>query len=268
LKKIPIAPIFIPANRLDFCDKAIKSGADGLIIDLEDSVKEDQKEEALLALVKYLETSSLEVPIFVRVNSLKLEQGKKDLKALEGVRSKYENIIVPKVDDPSFLDLVSSDSPVIALIESALAVRNLEQICSLDVVDGVLLGAADLSKSLGSDMSWDSLLHTRSKMIIEAAALNLMLIDSPFMNMTDMEGLKEEVRKLKAMGFVSKAAIHPDQINVIKKGLLPNKEEIEEAKVIIEAYEKSSGGVISVNGKMVDAPIVEAMKKRLSMIQE
>jgi len=88
------------------------------------------------------------------------------------------------------------------------------------------------------------------------------------MNMTDMEGLKEEVRKLKAMGFVSKAAIHPDQINVIKKGLLPNKEEIEEAKVIIEAYEKSSGGVISVNGKMVDAPIVEAMKKRLSMIQE
>jgi (S)-citramalyl-CoA lyase len=268
LRTLPISPIFIPANRLDFCHKAISSGADGVILDLEDSIPLDQKDNSLRELVVFLKESDIDTTVFVRINPPNTDEGKKDLAELSNVQSCFSSIIIPKAENIDSFIGVELENPVIALIESAEAVKNLESISSFDNLGGFLLGAADLSKSLGSDMSWDALLYTRSKLIIESSASNLMLIDSPYMNMADLEGLSAEVTRAKGMGFISKAAIHPNQIEVIRRGLLPTKEEIKEAKGIIEAFKESKGGVTSYNGKMIDAPIVEVMKRKLSLIEE
>ncbi len=102
-----------------------------------------------------------------------------------------------------------------------------------------MFGAADYSAALGSDMSWEALLYARSKIIIECSINNLFSIDSPFMITSSQEDLKKECRLSKSIGFNSKAAINPSQINVIKKYFLPTDDEILEAQEIIKEFNKS-----------------------------
>ena len=120
-----------------------------------------------------------------------------------------------------------------------------------------------MSAELGSDMNWDSLIYSRSKIVLHAAINGVYSIDSPFVQINNMEQLEEESQKAKSLGFNSKFAIHPNQIEVIKRNFLPSDEEIEEAKKILKAYSNSDGGVIELDGKMVDEPIVKLMRKKL-----
>ena len=157
-------------------------------------------------------------------------------------------------------------SNLIALIETPKSIQNLEEIASHKNVIGIALGGADLSASLGSDMSWDSLLFTRSKIILEAAVNNLFTIDSPFMNIEDISSLENESVLSNGLGFDGKAAIHPDQIETITKSFLPNEADIREAKEIIKLFNSSSEAVITYKGKMIDMPIVLSMEKRLRLV--
>ena len=96
---------------------------------------------------------------------------------------------------------------IIALLETPISIKNISEIASVDKVKGLALGGADLSASLGSTMDWDSLLYARSKIVLEAAINNLFSIDSPFMNIDNLDALQEESKRSKAMGFNGKAAI-------------------------------------------------------------
>ena len=115
-------------------------------------------------------------------------------------------------------------------------------------------------------MSWDSLLFTRSKIVIEAAVNNLFTIDSPFMNIEDVSSLQKESVLSNGLGFDGKAAIHPNQIETITKSFLPNESDIQEAKEIIKLFNSSSEAVIAYKGKMIDMPIVLSMEKRLRLV--
>ena len=95
-------------------------------------------------------------------------------------------------------------------------------------------------------MDWDSLLHARSKIVLESAINNLFSIDSPFMDIDNLDKLQEESKKSKALGFNGKAAIHPNQLDVIKSSFLPDEREIYEAKEIIKAFKKSSSAVMAL----------------------
>ena len=128
------------------------------------------------------------------------------------------------------------------------------------------LGGADLSASLGSTMDWDSLLYSRSKIILESSIHNLFSIDSPFMDIENLESLELESRKARSIGFSGKAAIHPSQLDVINRSFLPSDTEIEEALKIIKAFRSSSSAVISFEGKMIDQPIILSMEKRLRLV--
>ena len=115
-------------------------------------------------------------------------------------------------------------------------------------------------------MDWDSLLHARSKIVLESAINNLFSIDSPFMDIDNLDKLQEESKKSKALGFNGKAAIHPNQLDVIKSSFLPDEREIYEAKEIIKAFNKSSSAVMAFNGRMIDQPIILSMEKRLRLV--
>ena len=264
MNKFPVCPIFIPANKLEWIDKTFKKGSDAIIIDLEDSVPEEQKVEARTNLSTYLHSHNLDKTILIRVNPIDGEFGKDDIKVLSEVSTKIDAFMLPKIEEVEVLNNLPNN--LVALIETPKSVQNLENIASHEHVIGIALGAADLSASLGSDMSWDSLLFTRSKIIIEAAINNLFTIDSPFMNIQDISSLESECALSKGMGFDGKAAIHPDQIETITKSFLPNQQDIQEAKEIIKAFNSSSEAVIAYKGKMIDMPIIISMKKRLRLV--
>ena len=99
MRTLPISPIFIPANRLDFCHKAISSGADGVILDLEDSIPLDQKDSSLRELVGFLKEPDIDTTIFVRINPPNTDEGKKDLAELSNVQSYFSSIIIPKAEN-------------------------------------------------------------------------------------------------------------------------------------------------------------------------
>ena len=190
------------------------------------------------------------------------EEGQADLSLFSKNLDIFDALVLPKIEDPGALvDLPKLN--IVLLIETPLAIKNLSLLAESDRVVGIALGGADLSASLGSDMSWDSLLFHRSKVILEGAINNLFTIDSPFMDIASPERLKQESHLSSKLGFNGKAVIHPTQIDHVLDAFLPSAEEIEEAKDILIAFSGSSEGALTVNGKMVDLPVVKSMEKRL-----
>tara|TARA_Y100000590_G_scaffold79789_1_gene88591 strand:- start:12546 stop:13367 length:822 start_codon:yes stop_codon:yes gene_type:complete len=266
LNSFPVSPLFVPANKLEWIQKAESSEADGLIIDLEDSVPEEYKKETREALADYLSSTEITKPFFIRINPMNTSHGEKDINIFKETVKSFKGLIIPKIEDPVEIASLNKEIKVVLLIETPLALENLSLLSQSDNVIGLALGGADLSAELGSDMSWDSLLMARSMIVLQASKNGLLTIDSPFMQINDEKLLAEESWKAKSIGFNSKFAIHPKQAKIIKERFLPTKEEIEEAEKIIEAYSNSKGGAISVDGKMVDEPIVRLMKKRLWLV--
>ena len=264
MNKFPVCPIFIPANRLEWIDKTFDKGADAVIIDLEDSVPIDQKVETRTNLLSYIETKDFDKTILIRVNPLDTKFGEDDISLLSDVSSKIDAFILPKIEEADLLNDLPKN--LVVLVETPKAVKNLGQLACHENVIGIALGGADLSATLGADMSWDSLLFTRSAIIIEAAINGLFTIDSPFMNIEDIPSLKREAGLSSSLGFDGKAAIHPDQIESITKSFLPDAKDIEEAKEILKAFNSSKEAVIAHKGKMIDMPIVLSMEKRLKLV--
>ena len=224
MNKFPICPIFIPANKLTYVEKAIKSGADGIIFDLEDSILLNDKSKARDNLFKYLSSNNPDAIIYIRINDLNSENGISDLEMLSELNFTF---IIPKFEDERNFDKISKDIKI------------------------------------GSEMSWDAMLYARSKIILECSINNLISIDSPFMSIANMDAFENEVKKSKSIGMLSKAAINPSQISIIKKYFLPTEDEILEAKEIINLYKKSNNGVFSYKGKVVDKPIIKIMENKL-----
>ena len=173
--------------------------------------------------------------------------------------------MLPKVEESGLISSLP-DINIIALLETPISIKNISEIASVDKVKGLALGGADLSASLGSTMDWDSLLYARSKIVLEASINNLFSIDSPFMNIDNLDALQEERKRSKAMGFNGKAAIHPSQLPVIKNSFIPNEDEIAEAIEIIKAFNDASSAVIAYKGKMIDLPVILSMEKRLKLV--
>ncbi len=262
MTKFPISPIFIPANKLEYIDKALNSGADGIIFDLEDSILQEDKRFARDNLYSFLVNNSLNTISYIRINDLNTETGITDLDTFKDLS---HEIIVPKFETNKDFIKIPNTLSIIPLIETPLAIKNLHKIASGKNVVGLAFGAADFSSMIGSEMNWDAMLYARSKIIIECSINNIFSIDSPFMNTSDSKGLEFESKLSKSIGFNGKATINPSQINLVKKYFLPNDEEIKEAKEIIDAFNKSNEGVFSFKGKVIDKPIVKIMENRLML---
>lgn len=264
MNKFPICPIFVPANKLDWVPKILASKADCIIFDLEDSVLLDQKESSRNRLYDYLLSNNLDIAVLIRINPLDSDIGQADLTLFSGNTDIFDALMLPKIEEPSMLESIPSVD-VVLLIETPLAVKNLSLLAENNKAVGIALGGADLSAGLGSDMSWDSLLFHRSRIVLEASINNLFSIDGPFMSISSVEELENESLLSSKMGFNGKAAIHPVQIEPILKAFLPTKNEIEEAKEVLIAFANSSEGAVAFKGKMIDLPVVKSMEKRLRL---
>ena len=122
--------------------------------------------------------------------------------------------------------------------------------------------------TLWCDRSWDSLLYARSRCVLAARLGGVALFDSPFFDLEDSDGLREEATRARRLGFGGKAAIHPSQVGVIHDVFAPSREEIERARRVVEGAERTDDGVFVLEGKMVDRPVVEAAQRILARCGE
>jgi (S)-citramalyl-CoA lyase len=259
--------LFTPATKADRFGRAAEVHADALIIDLEDAVALSDKQKARTAAFQYLEQAAQgRLPCALRINAPVTRTGIEDLHSLLGSSAAPDYIVLPKCDSPAFirmvrtlLDQAAKDTEIIALIESAKAVEALPDIVGSEVRPVALMfGAADMAADLGAKTTWETLFFVRSRIRQVAASAGVVVVDSPFFDIADLEGLKRETKAAEDFGFHGKAAIHPKQISIINEVFTPSAEEVARARQILTVNQQ---GVGSVDHQMVDEAV--ARKARL-----
>lgn len=259
--------LFTPATKSDRFSRAAEVKADALIIDLEDAVASTAKEEARTAALRYLgETSSNHLPCALRINSPDTRFGLDDLQALLLSPAEPDYLILPKCDSSALISLVGNllreankSTQVIALIESTKAIGALAEMVSGQIRPAAFIfGAADMAADLGAETAWEPLLWVRSCLIHAAASAGIAAFDSPYFDIADSEGLKQETKASVNLGFHGKCAIHPVQIATINEVLTPTAQQIAKAQQILTVNRQ---GVGAVEGQMVDEAV--ARKARL-----
>ena len=156
--------------------------------------------------------------------------------------------------------------PLIVMVETARGVAAAEAIAAAaPSVSAVFFGAIDFAADVGCEVGWDAVLHARSRVVLAAAAAGVGALDSPFMDVADRGGLAVESRRVRGLGFGGKAAIHPTQVAVIQAAFSPSAEEVSWARRIVEAYERNRGGVLLVDGKLIERPVVASAKRTLAV---
>jgi citrate lyase subunit beta / citryl-CoA lyase len=249
---IPITGIYVPGNRPDRFDKAVGTGADLVILDLEDAVPRHEKSAALSAVVGWLgRRTPTEGPLLqVRVNP----HAAHEIAALRATGVAVE-IRLPKVESSAEIAAVNPQGerelPVTALIESARGVERISEIVSAAGLTRVAMGEADLQSELGST-SETVLDYARMRVLFATRAAGLpapML--SVYPRIRDLDGLAADTERGRAAGFVGRVAVHPSQLEVIRRAFVPSEGEVAWAQQVVDALR--GGGVATLaSGEMVD----------------
>ena len=260
--------LFTPATRPERFAKAAEIGADVLLIDLEDAVAPRDKAAARTTALDYLAGLRAGTLRALRINGLDTRAGIADLDALLGSAASPDFLVLPKTETVGHLQIldrlltaVGKATRLVGLIESARGLAALEAISTATPrLAGLMFGAADMSADLGAATAWQPLAYARSRLIGVCALSDILAIDSPFFELHDEAGLKQEVAAAVALGFSAKAAIHPAQIGPINAALAPSAEEVEKARAVIAVNAK---GVGTVDGEMIDEAVARKARRTL-----
>lgn len=266
--------LFMPGNNPGMLQNAGILGADSIILDLEDAVSLTEKDGARILVreaIKFMDYSNVEV--VVRINPLDTEFGPKDMDTI--ARVKPDTIMVPKADEEeiklagSMLDKIEQEEgfekgsiKIMPLVETAFGLENVYNVIKAsDRVVGILLGGEDFTSDMGIKRTKEGneIFYARNRVATACRALKVDAIDTPFTDTNDYTGLEEDTRKAKSLGMTGKASINPRQIETIHSVYAPAEAEIKHALRVQDALaeaKKEGKGVFSLDGKMVDAPII------------
>jgi citrate lyase subunit beta / citryl-CoA lyase len=275
--------LFVPGNRPDRVDKAVKTSADAVIIDLEDAVAFTEK-EASRSKVRDKIIEHAERKIIVRVNSLDSPFFEGDL--AEVVTGNLVCLMVPKVESAAHVreinenllkiekekGMLEGSVSIIPLIESAGAVQNIFEIVTEKTAPSriycVAFGAADYTLDMGIEITKEGaeLSYPRSRIAVASRAAGIEPpLDTPFMmDLKDMEALKVDAGRAKQLGFQGKLCIHPNQIEPCHAIFSPTKEEILYAERVVQVFEeaeKEGSAAIQLDGKFIDYAVVERARR-------
>lgn len=259
----PLTWLYVPGDRPERFAKAAASGADVVIIDLEDAVVPAHKAAARENAVRWL-TTARPGSVEVRVNGLSTPWAPDDLAALTDVAG-LRGVRLPKAESPDDVRaalkmLAASECDVTCLIETARGVEAAFEIASVPRTGAIALGEADLAGDLGV-RSTDALMWARSRVLIAARAAGLPApAMSVFPHVDDLDGLAASSRAGRRMGFVGRAAIHPRQVPVIAAAFRPSPEELADAHAVIDSFARASaagnGVLVLEDGRMIDPAMV------------
>ncbi|MFB6117600.1 HpcH/HpaI aldolase/citrate lyase family protein [Halosegnis sp.] len=256
--------LFAPGDEPELLYKTAETGADVVCFDLEDAVAPDAKAAAREAVNDVVTDMAFDpdAEVVVRVNPSP-ETAKTDVATALAGDARVDAVMAPKTDSPAdvqtLADILAAhdhDLPVFALCESAAGVLEAQAIAAADPVDALVFGAEDLAADIGATRTAEGteVLHAREHIVLAAAAAGVDAIDTLHTDIEDSEGLAEAARFGIELGFNGKICIHPAQVAVVNEAFTPDGERIEWARRVLDAA--GEGGVVRVDGEMVDAPLV------------
>ena len=280
---------FVPGGNQRMFEKALSLNADSLILDLEDSVTPDNKENARQLVCDWVAQADFGgKECLVRINPQDSPWGREDLEAVVAVHP--DGLVLPKVLNRANVDAVdqvvsalenqhgvTSGAISLVLIGTELpeAVFQLPTMGGNERVDGLTWGAEDLAGALGARAKRDDqgryldvFRHVRSSCLLAAVASHVQPIDSVFVEIADSKGLEKECAEAAAMGFRGKLTIHPSQIDAVNEAFTPSDAEIAEARELLAAFaENESSGkmAFSFKGQMVDVPHLKRARQILAI---
>jgi citrate lyase beta subunit len=260
--------LFAPGGEERKLVKAFAAGADAVIADLEDAVAPAAKAEARDLVVRVLAEAQTPSTRLVRVNGTETVYFPEDLAAVTELE--VEGIVLPKATPDAVAALGSKGPPVIALVETAQGLRLAYETAAEPRVVALMLGAVDLGSELGLQPRSDGIeiLYARSKLVVDSAAAGIRPpFDVVHLEVHDVDGLESEALLARSLGFGGKTCIHPAQVAIVNEVFTPSVEQVERAKRVLAAYERglSEGrGVVTLEGKMVDLPVVEHARRILA----
>lgn len=257
--------LFLPANNPGMLQSSELLEADAIIYDLEDAIALQQKDAARILLEEsfnfFKKADTIRI---VRINPLDSPYFYDDIKVVKKLDIDF--IMLAKADVISVKELEKElgdkKIAIITLIESAASLHNLSEILNAsELVEGMLFGAEDYSLDMGITRTKESdeIFVARQMIAITCKALNKFCLDTPFTDVEDFASLKIDIKKAKAFGFSGKSCINPRQVRYVNEIFSPSTKEINYALEVVAAAKKAEEdgiGVFSLNGKMVDAPII------------
>lgn len=283
-KKLRRTMMYVPGSNPGMLADAHIYGADSLMFDLEDSISLLEKDSARLLVYNALKSIDYAgIEVVVRINGLDTPYGRSDIEAM--VHGGVDVIRLPKTETANDVIEVEKiieetekrcgrpigSTKIMGAIESPLGVINAMEIATASSrMIGIALGAEDFVTNMKTKRSPEGieLLYARSQILIAARVAGIYALDTVYSDVNNEEGFRREVELIKQLGFDGKSVINPRQIRPVHEIYEPTIEEVDHAKKVIlainEAEEKGLG-VVSLNGKMIDKPIVERAERVLEL---
>ena len=269
--------IFAPGLRPELFPKALVSGADIACVELEDGIAPKDKAIArarALELFREPDEDS-RVERVVRINCLREAFGIADVQAVLAAECPPPALMLPKVRSPEEIvmldDLLTERGHATRLhviIETNRALQAVFEIAECSArIDALFFGGVDMAAELRCENAWEPLLYARSRVVHAAAAAGLDVIDVPYLDLDDMDGMIVAARQAKALGFSGKGAVHPKQIAALNAVFTPSAEEIERATRIIRAFEEADTGLVVIDGKLIEKPVLRDMHRVLAIAE-
>jgi len=279
--KFRFTRLYIPGNSPSMMINAGIHQPDGIILDLEDSVAPEKKDEAMILVRNSLRA----VNFYGAERMVRINQGKKGIDELESlIPHKVNMLLIPKCESAEYIQQIDKKIEEInkkhslknsvwymPIIESALGVEKAFEIASASPnVASLAIGLEDFTADLGVNRTNEATesFYARTRLVNACKAAGIQAIDSVFSDISDMEALSTNVKNSRALGFDGMGCIHPLQIRVIKQAFTPNENELEKAKKIVLAFDEAQEkglGVVALGTKMIDPPVVKRAQKTIDL---
>ena len=265
--------IFTPGLKPEMFPKAISSGADMVCIELEDGIAIKDKDEARKNTFKALETLEVKsgVELVVRVNCQRTKFGLMDLEAVVSSKTNVKAIMLPKVKTPDEITFIDDmltdcglDTDLHVIMETNEALESIYDIAHASKrIVALYFGGVDMAAELRVPNEYKNLIYARSRLVHAGASVGVDVIDVPYLDLEDMDGMKIEAELVRDLGFTGKGSIHPKQINMLNEIFTPSKEEIIKAKRIVDQFNESDTGLVVIDGKLIEKPVLREMQRKI-----
>ena len=267
--------IFSPGLDPGLFPKALASGADIVCLELEDGIAPKHKDTARRNAMTLLGEPQADdgVERIVRINCLRTAFGLADVQAVLDADHPPPALMLPKVLGPEEIawldDLLTERGHATRLhviVETNAGLEAVYEIARASPrVDALFFGGVDMAAELRCMNAWEPLLYARSRVVHAAAGAGIDVIDVPFLDLNDLAGMRHEAEQARDLGFCGKGAIHPRQISILNDVFTPDAEAIARARRIVEAFEQADTGLVVIDGKLIEKPVLREMHRVLSI---
>jgi len=267
--------IFTPGLKPEMFPKALASGTDIVCIELEDGIAPKDKAKARQKALALFKTPQADdgVERVLRINSMRERFGMEDVNAIISTKTPPPALMMPKVRTPDevvLLDQLLTEAGHITrlhvIIETNEGLEAAYDIakCS-DRIDALFFGGVDMAAELRCPNTFESLIYARSRVVHASASAGLDVLDVPYLDLDDLQGMKKEAERVRDLGFTGKGSIHPKQIAALNEVFTPSKEKISRARSVISEFEAADTGLVVIDGKLVEKPVLREMYRIVSI---